>query len=146
VKCIRYACGYKYQLRETYRTRVEILPDRPIVTPWIWLAVDGLLTISAGYAWDGPSGPALDTPDGMRGSLVHDALYQLIREGHLPQSEREYADNALRRIVREDGMWRWRVWYWNIAVRLCGAPAADPANQKPDKCAPKGCPCAQATQ
>jgi hypothetical protein len=44
---------------------------------------------SKGYAWNGPSGPTLDTRNFMRGSLVHDALYQLMREGRM--------DNGLRR-------------------------------------------------
>ncbi len=37
--------------------------------------IDGVLTIRSGYAWDGPGGPAMDTPAAMYGSLSHDALY-----------------------------------------------------------------------
>ncbi|SDW60248.1 DUF1353 domain-containing protein [Nitrosomonas oligotropha] len=66
--------------------------------------MSGVLTIKKNYAWDGASGPVLDTQRIMRGSLVHDALYQLMREEHLPQKARENADWLLREICIEDGM------------------------------------------
>ena len=45
----------------------------------------------------GASGPTLDTDDTMElDSLVHDALYQLMREGCLPQSARKAADKLMR--------------------------------------------------
>jgi len=47
---------------------------------------DGGLLIKAGYSWDGPSGSAIDTKNFMQGSLVHDALYQLLRENILYES------------------------------------------------------------
>jgi len=54
--------------------------------PYLKLDGDGQFEFSKGYAWDGPSGSTVDTLNFMRGSLVHDALYQLIRmEKILPQ-------------------------------------------------------------
>lgn len=48
----------------------------------------------------------------MRGSLVHDALYQLMRENHLDEDRwRPTADDILRRLCREDGMSAIRAWY-----------------------------------
>lgn len=140
MECIRYAEGYKYQLRDTYRTQIEIRPSRPIKTPWVDLDCDGLLTINFGYAWDGPSGPTIDTLDSMRGSLVHDALYQLMREGYLDHDEhRPIADLILRRICLEDGMWEIRADAWYVMVCDFGSPAADPAKASPDKWAPAQC-------
>jgi len=52
------------------------LPAR-IITDFMHIDCGGSLCIREGYSWDGPSGPAIDTVDFMRGSLVHDALYQL---------------------------------------------------------------------
>lgn len=37
------------------------------------------ICIWKGYAWDGASGPAIDTPNYRTGSKIHDVLYQLIR-------------------------------------------------------------------
>lgn len=137
-RCIRYTPGYKYQLRELYRTQIEILPDRPIITRWIWLASDGWLSISPGYAWDG----ATWCPDWqwiMRPSLAHDATYQLLREGHLDQRFRYYADRMFYRMCLEDGMPKPLAWVAYQAVRLFADPAADPASKEPDRIAGAGC-------
>lgn len=127
---IRYRCGYKYQLAEEYRVKVAVVPRWVIKTEFIILTTDGLLVLRAGYAWDGPSGPTFDTRSSMRGSLVHDALYQLIREGHLSESSRLAADDELKRICLEDGMWRWRAAIWHRAVRRAAGPAAKPENRR----------------
>lgn len=101
------------------------------------LTSSGCLTVHPGYAWDGPSGPAPDTPELMRGSLVHDALYQLLREGHLFELEqdaeesehrhdtlRRAADELLIKMCEEDGMSRpLRRLVW-AAVKWFGAGAA----------------------
>lgn len=139
MSCIRYADGYKYQLRATYAVQLPFRPPAPIVTDFIVFDADGLLTIIKGYAWDGPSDPAFDTPNFMRGSLVHDALYQLMRERHLDATYRGPADDILRTICLEDGMWRIRAWWVHLGVRIGGGPAADPALVSPDKFAPAGC-------
>jgi hypothetical protein len=74
---IRYRSGYKYQLVDASSVEVNIRPAAQIDTDYIALTADGLLTVKKSYAWDGPSGPTIDTKNFMRGSLVHDALYQL---------------------------------------------------------------------
>lgn len=141
MKTIAYSSGYKYQLRETYVvTLSEIKPCTKIETEYLTLDSDGLLTIRKGYAWDGPSGPAIDTRTFMRGSLVHDALYQLIREGHLDIDRRKAADIILRRICREDGMWSWRAWWVYHGLRFFARPAADPMSRRPVIFAPKCLP------
>lgn len=89
------------------------------VLPYIVLG-RGLLHIKEGYSWDGPSGPTWDTTNFMRGSLEHDALYQLIREGQLPRSVRRVADLRLFNVCREDGMSLFRAGYVYLAVRVFG--------------------------
>ena len=79
-----------------------------------------------GYAWDGPSGPTFDTPAFMRGSLIHDALYQLIREKHLRPEFRVVADKILYDILREDGMSLIRAKIAYRGVRWFGGYAARP--------------------
>jgi hypothetical protein len=90
-----------------------------------------------GYAWDGPSGPVLDTVENMRGSLIHDALYQLLREEWLPANFREQADAEFRRLCIEDGVNRFRAWTWYYALRVGGNPAASPENAKLVNVAPR---------
>jgi hypothetical protein len=121
---IVYKSGFKYQLVEPYSVAVGIFPMHAIVTDFIRLHADGTLTVEKGYAWDGPSGPTFDTPSFMRGSLVHDALYQLMRENLISIYEyRLHADELLRRMCREDGMWMLRAWYVYMGVRLGGESA-----------------------
>lgn len=137
MKFIRYRDGYAYQLAVDYEINVPILPDREVEEAFIKLDRAGNLRILDGYAWDGPSGPALDTPNFMRGSLVHDALYQLLRDELIPQRYRQVADNVLRQLCREDGMSGFRAWYTYHAVRIFAKDAADPASRKPILQAPR---------
>lgn len=123
---IAYRAGYEYQLDQDYAITLPIDIDSglDIIEAFYTFGIDGLLTIKAGYAWDGPSGPAIDTRNFMRGSLVHDVLYQMMREGHLPLSCREQADRILRDICREDGMSAIRAWWVYRGVRFGGGSAA----------------------
>jgi hypothetical protein len=129
---IKYKAGYKYQLAEDYFHVLKFSPiiPGPILTRYIRLT-DKVLAIYAGYAWDGPSGPTIDTKNFMRASVVHDALYQLMREGHLPQSYRDGADKELKAICLEDGMSQVRAWYVYRSVSRYAAPFADPSKEKP---------------
>ena len=121
---IRYREGYKYQLADPYQVKIEIRSEEDVITDFVQLNADGMLSIMAGYAWDGPSGPTFDTASTLRGSLVHDALYQLIRLGLLPASFRLRADEEAYRIWREDGMNPARAWLWRFALNKFAAPAA----------------------
>ena len=127
---ITYRDGYKYQLCANYTIRLDVVPLEPVVTEFILLETDGTLTVKRGYAWDGPSGPTIDTKTFMRGSLIHDALYQLLREKYLPIEARAAADKALHRACREDGMNPVRAWAAYLAVRWFGRPGADPVEVK----------------
>ena len=140
MKCISYRGGYKYQIKEIYSVQIDLKPPINIETEYIRLDTKGNLVLTNGYAWDGPSGPTIDTLNFMRGSLIHDALYQLMREDYLDHNiYRKSADIILRKICREDGMWFLRSWWVYIAVRLFADTAADPADKRPLTYAPKGC-------
>ena len=135
---ISYKNGYKYQLSKEYLTKIQIKPKQPVVTDYIDLSVDGDLTIKKGYAWDGPSGPTFDSVNFMRASLVHDAIYQLMREGFLDKDEnREPADRLLQGMCKQDGMSSIRAWWVYQGVHIFGDPSADPANKRPVLKAPK---------
>ena len=66
-------------------------------------------------------GPTIDTSNSKRASLVHDALYQLMREGILGRDRRKDADDLLLRICLADGMAYLRAGWIYWAVRLFGA-------------------------
>lgn len=134
---IHYRDGYKYQLTENYVVTIDIKPEVDIKTGYIDLSKDGQLFIKKSYAWDGPSGPTFDTKNFMRGSLVHDALYQLMRNELLDKEvHRKYADILLKDMCKEDGMSSIRAWWVYRAVRAFGDPAADPSGKKPVIIAP----------
>ena len=130
---IFYRCGYKYQIAKEYQIQVNIMRGKDahdISTEFIDLKKDGRLIIKAGYSWDGPSGCTIDTKNFLRGSLVHDCLYQLIRQSQLGMRWRLQADIELKRICREDGMCKLRCWYVYRAVRRFAKFAALPENKK----------------
>lgn len=127
---IKYRSGYKYQLTEAYTVQTALRPATNINHGFIALTPSGLLVICSGYAWDGPSGPTIDTKNFMRGSLVHDALYQLMREKLLDCGWRETADAELRRICIEDGMSWLRAWWVFKAVRMAGESSAEWQEEK----------------
>jgi hypothetical protein len=134
---IEYRSGYKYQLVKTCKFDVNIKPEEDIVTDFIDLTAAGLLAVKKGYAWDGPSGPTIDTKNFMRGSLVHDALYQLMRNKLLDKDQwRAQADLELKRICIEDGMSAIRAWYVHRAVHKAASLAADPSHRKEVHLAP----------
>jgi len=109
---------------------------KPIKIFYIFLDKNGHITVRKGYAWDGPSGPTIDTKNFMRGSLIHDALYQLMREGYLNQKYRNQADLELYYACRQDGMSKFRAWYVLKAVQWFAKKAASPTDKKPVLVAP----------
>lgn len=131
--CYRRLRKYKYQLMEDYELIISI-KGKSITTEFIELHRDGLFVIKKGYCWDGPSGPTIDTLTFMRGSLVHDALYQLIRMELLDPSYRKPSDQIIRQICLEDGMIRFRAWYvyWSLRLSRSAKKAAKPGTQRPD--------------
>jgi len=120
---IQYKPGYKYQLYADYTIELPWLDGYPNYSDHFLTVSGAKLTMHKGYAWDGASG-GLDTKTAMRGSLVHDALYQLMREGVLPQAARPMADRALYDICLDDGMMWLRAWAWRVAVVKMGGFAA----------------------
>jgi hypothetical protein len=128
--CYRKLTSYKYQVMEDYAIKIDLKPLKAIrreLTKFLSLSPQGILSIKKYYAWDGPSGPTIDTRNFMRGSLVHDALYQLMRESVLDYKvHRQRADAILREICLEDGMCKSRACYVYQAVHLFAEGGARP--------------------
>jgi len=127
VSGIQYASGYKYQLKKDYAVTTQ-LHGYEVRTEYASLCSTGWLIMYSRYAWDGASGPAIDGRWIMRGSLIHDTLYQMIREGKLPVSCRKAADEELRIACLQDstgwfGIGRLHAQCVYYAVRMFGGYA-----------------------
>lgn len=126
---MKYRAGYKYQLTEDEEVKTSFYPDKDIVTHFVIFQKKydllykpfGLLTIKADYAWDGASGPAIDTEAFLTPSLIHDAIYQLIGLGYLnKEAYKELADRLLQKMCEDRGMWSIRAWWVYRGVRRFG--------------------------
>lgn len=126
---IQYKDGYKYVLDKDYTVQIPIHPKKNVITQFVSLSTTGRLVIRKGYAWDGASG-CPDYKSIMRGSLVHDVLYQLMRNGKLDRNQRKPADKLLREMCKEDGMNRWMAKVVYLAVQKYGNPYTKYENRK----------------
>lgn len=136
---ILYRSGYKYQLEADYVVKTPIKPKQDIDTRFIALTKEGVLTVKSGYAWDGTSGPVIDTDENLRASLVHDAFYQLMRRRKLSpiKTYKDKADKLFRTMCKEDGVFSPVAQLYYEALKKFGKPATDPANTKPIHKAPE---------
>ncbi len=116
---------YKYTLAEAYQLETQWLNMPEINTQYIQLNTQGQIHIAKAYSWDGASGPMPDFRSIMRGSLIHDALYQLIREQHLDPSFRAAADRLLLQICLDDGMNPLLAHWVHFCVRCFGKAKAE---------------------
>ena len=145
---IYYKDGYKAQLQKDYAIQTPIYPITTIESDFITLYPSGILIIKKGYAWDFASGPTIDTESCKRGSLVHDAFYQLLGEGRLteniedPDKKKEeheririLADDMLEKICKEDGMINFRADLWEWAVNKFAHDSSTPEGRRKIKTA-----------
>lgn len=133
---VHYRPGYRFQLVEPFQLATPIR-EACAGNHFVGLDASGVLTIAAGYAWDGASGPIADDATTIRGSLVHDALYQLMRELGLSPTWREAADDLLRDLCIEDGLHPAMAGIVHAAVRAFGGAHIDPASARPVLVAPQ---------
>ncbi|PWJ38462.1 DUF1353 domain-containing protein [Sediminitomix flava] len=122
--CYRKLQKYKYQLVKDFTYESTIKNYKVENHKFIALNEDGVIGIKKGYAWDGASGPTIDTENSMKASLVHDAFYQLFREGYLPQSEVKSTDQLFKTMLRDAGMSKFRSFYWYLGLRLANGKHA----------------------
>jgi len=128
---IEYRSGYKYQLASDYSIKISIKPKKDIAIDFIKLDTKGNLTILKSYAWDGPSGPVIDRKENMRASLVHDALYQLMRHRKLTaKTHKDKADRIFKKICIQDGISRKTAEVYYYGLKVGGKPATKPENKK----------------
>ena len=111
---------YKFKVEENFSIELPFkIPD--FVHPYASLK-DGILSVKRGYAWDGASGPIINTCDTLVASLVHDVLYQAMRLNLIKSSKenRKIADKNFFEILKMNGVNSIRRKVWYFAVRLFG--------------------------
>ena len=111
---------YKFKVEENFSIELPFkIPD--FVHPYASLK-DGILSVKRGYAWDGASGPIINTRDTLVASLVHDVLYQAMRLNLIKSSKenRMIADKNFFEILKMNGVNSIRRKVWYFAVRLFG--------------------------
>jgi hypothetical protein len=124
----------KYRLEEDYTAMTGIIGYEG-ETPLIKLTLIGKLTIKYGYGFD-PSGPTIDTKSALRGSLEHDAFFELMRDGFIPISEMDKINDRLEFVCKEDGMIDERAEAWDYFLDMLGHSSADPKNKPKLRTAP----------
>lgn len=113
---MKYWDGFKYVVAATFAVRTSI-KGYAITEPLSSLRPDGTLTVLTGYAWDGSSGPCIDTRSSMEASCVHDVLCDYINQGLLPVSLQPLVDQEYYTICVKKKMW-WRRARWRmLAIR-----------------------------
>ena len=111
---------YKFKVEENFSIELPFkIPD--FVHSYASLK-DGILSVKRGYAWDGASGPIINTRDTLVASLVHDVLYQAMRLNLIKSSKenRQIADKNFFEILKMNGVNSIRRKVWYFAVRLFG--------------------------
>ena len=127
---MKYTKGYKYQTTEFYTILTPIKPPALISTHFLTLEAHGRLSIERGYAWDGPSGPTIDTDNAMTPSLVHDAFAQLMRMGLLDRKHRIPSNAFMKKMLLARGMFWLRAKYWIDGLWIFGGGSVKEKNRK----------------
>jgi hypothetical protein len=128
--------GLSYQKIDQWKYRV--VKDIWVQTSFVGYDIDhtyftvfssGLILLKKEYCYDGPSGPTIDTPDTMVPAAPHDVIYQCMRLGLIPLSERIKADKMFYDLMVAEGdrletkdtaakkSWRRiraNTWYYNL--------------------------------
>lgn len=115
---LTYHKGYKYQSTCSVAIQTGIHPAVDIVTEYVSLSHEGKLFIKSGYAWDGASGPAVDTDTWMLPSLVHDALCQLLALNKLSEKWTLAVHEEMYGQCLKAGMNKFRAWYSYQVVKM----------------------------
>ncbi len=74
-----FSRGYKYVVKKPYHFTLDIKPEQECDLMFLKMDMEGNILVLPGYPWDGASGPTWDTLNSMKGSLIHDVGYRLIR-------------------------------------------------------------------
>jgi hypothetical protein len=126
--------GWKYRTKVAQQIHCSAFENCEIDVEYGNIRPDGMITIYKDYCWDGGSGPAIDTKNSQRGSLFHDFLYQLMRDGFLDRTKyRDVADRLLEQLLIKSGMSKLRAGWWYWAVKTFAKRSAEPEKKTKHK-------------
>jgi hypothetical protein len=130
----RYTEGYKYLTEEEmwFYTGIPVDMQCKRVRHY----ANGWMQVYDGFGTDGPSGPTFDDSHNMRGAIMHDAGYYLLRHGLDPKYKSVF-DKKFRAMLIEDGCSIMRADLYYKGVKVFAAYAADPKHKKEVYVAPK---------
>ena len=113
---------YKYKFKVEENFSIELPFKMPDFEHQYASLKDGILSVKRGYAWDGASGPIINTRDTLVASLVHDVLYQAMRLNLIKSNSenKKTADKNFFEILKTHGVNSIRRKVWYFAVRLFG--------------------------
>ncbi len=134
---LAFSSGFKHQVREVPQLfDVKALGSIPQID-WKWLHIkNGILIIDLWYGWDGCSGPTWDNDSSMRGSLLHDALTQLMRQNLLDRRLKPVMDQMFHDQLIADGFWKFRADYYLWGVTKFGRGSTLASHRQKIKYAP----------
>lgn len=124
--------NYKYRLSADYVIETA-LRHMPFEAEFIQLTEEGIFTVRKGYLWDGVSGPTWDSGNTMIAGLIHDALYQAIRQRLLPRHMKNTVDYLFYMELIAGGMNKFRANYYHVAVKTFGHLSCKPGDIKAPK-------------
>ena len=108
-----------YKLLEAYQSDTPI-KGYTLESPHSLLTPDGQLLLKIGFKWDGPSGPAVDTPATLMPSANHDCLCGLWEQKRLAKEAKALIDDNYRGDLKNWGVSLWRRSLHFRGVRLFG--------------------------
>jgi len=122
---IAYTNADKFVLGRDEYFDLDFAPEYPVENSYAKFTPDGVLKIKRGFLWSA-NFPAMNTDNTKPASLVHDAGYDLIKDGLLPRQQfKDLFDMAMRDILLECGILDARAWAWYMAVQIGGNNALD---------------------
>jgi hypothetical protein len=115
-----YHRKYRYKTLSEYKDYFAALSGVSFVHRYV-SCTNGILKIEENYAWDGATGVIFDSYYLMKASLIHDALYQMMREGLLDRKKyRKVADKIFYSVMKDSKVNPIRRRLLYIGVRLFG--------------------------
>ena len=128
---MKYKRNWKYEVNEyIWETCTLGITKDYLHQSGLFIVTSIGVGVSPGYHWDGPSGPTIDTADSMLGSLIHDVLYQTLREAGDIGLKRKVADKLFLTLLKREGMWWLKRNAWYLGVRAGGKRYTKPARMR----------------
>jgi hypothetical protein len=117
---IAYTKADKFVLGRNEWFDLDFAPMYEVESSYVKFTIDGVLMIKRGFLWSA-NFPAMNTENTKPASLLHDAGYDMIKDGLLPRKPfKDLFDMAMRDVLLECKILDARAWAWYMAVQIGG--------------------------